>query len=183
MIPVDIQSTWGLVLALVFGAAFGVLLHKGGVTEYNVIVNQFRLKDFTVVKIMLTAVVVGGIGVALLNVMGLAQYHIKPMLAVGVVLGAVLFGIGMVIYGYCPGTGVCAVARGSLHALAGFAGMLLGGVAYAFSYPWVKAQLLGIGDSGAIRLPAITGIPGGVLLGVLTIGAVGLFVLLGKNGK
>lgn len=32
-------------LAIPFGILFGLLLHRGGVTTYNVIVNQFRLKD------------------------------------------------------------------------------------------------------------------------------------------
>jgi hypothetical protein len=38
----------------------GVLLHRGGVANYNVIVNQFRFRDFTVLKIMLTAILVEG---------------------------------------------------------------------------------------------------------------------------
>ena len=37
------------------GILFGVLLHRGGVANYNVIVNQFRFKDSTVLKIMFTA--------------------------------------------------------------------------------------------------------------------------------
>ena len=52
-----------MVLAVVFGAAFGFLLHRGRVANYNTIVRQFLLRDFTVIKIMMTAIVVGGIGV------------------------------------------------------------------------------------------------------------------------
>ena len=47
-------------LAIPMGILFGVLLHRGGVANYNVIVNQFRFKDFTVLKIMFTAIIVGG---------------------------------------------------------------------------------------------------------------------------
>ena len=86
---------------------FGVLLHRGGVADYNVIVNQFRFRDFTVLKIMLTAIIVGGLGVWALHGMGHAQYQIKPANLLGVALGAALFGVGMVLYGYCPGTGCC----------------------------------------------------------------------------
>src|SRR5450759_3836941 len=92
---------------------FGVLLHRGGVANYNVIVNQFRFRDFTVLKIMFTAIIVGGLGVLVLHGAGHAQYHIKPANMLGVVLGAALFGVGMVLYGYCPGTGIAAIATGS----------------------------------------------------------------------
>ena len=52
-------------LAIPMGILFGVLLHRGGVANYNVIVNQFRFKDFTVLQIMFTAIIVGGIEQAL----------------------------------------------------------------------------------------------------------------------
>lgn len=77
----------------------------------------------------------------------------------GVVLGAVLFGIGMVLYGYCPGTGVAALATGSLHALVGFAGMLVGGVLYALSFTWVEAHIQKVAALGKVRLPDLTGVP------------------------
>ncbi len=48
-----------LLLGLLTGIAFGVLLQKGRVAKFAVIVGQFLLKDWTVVKIMGTAVVVG----------------------------------------------------------------------------------------------------------------------------
>jgi hypothetical protein len=154
-------------LALPFGILFGVLLHRGGVADYNVIVNQFRLRDFTVLKIMLTAIIVGGIGVWVLHATGHAQYHIKPANLLAVALGAALFGIGMVLYGYCPGTGVAAVATGSLHALMGFFGMLAGAVAYAFSFSWVETHVQTIVALGKVRLPDITGIPDWVWLAIL----------------
>jgi hypothetical protein len=146
-------------LAIPMGIAFGVLLHRGGVANYNVIVNQFRFKDFTVLKVMFTAIIVGGIGVLLLKTTGHAQYHIKPANMLGVSLGAALFGVGMVLYGYCPGTGVAAIATGSLHALTGFVGMLLGGVLYALSFAWVEAHIQKVAALGRVRLPDITGVP------------------------
>lgn len=156
-LPVSAESArW---LAIPIGIIFGVLLHRGGVANYNVIVNQFRFKDFTVLKIMFTAIIIGGIGVLLLKVAGHAQYHIKPANMLGVALGAALFGVGMVLYGYCPGTGVAAIATGSLHALVGFVGMLLGGVLYALSFTRVEANIQKVAALGKVRLPDITGVP------------------------
>lgn len=163
--PVSAQTaTW---LAIPMGILFGVLLHRSGVANYNVIVNQFRFRDFTVLKVMFTAIVVGGIGVLILKAAGHAEYHIKPANMLGVTLGAALFGVGMVLYGYCPGTGVAALATGSLHALSGFIGMLFGGVLYALSFAWVDAHIQKVAALGKLRLPDITGIPDWAWLGIL----------------
>ena len=170
-------------LAIPFGILFGVLLHRGGVANYNVIVNQFRFRDFTVLKIMLTAIIVGGIGVWVLHGMGHAQYQIKPANLLGVALGAALFGIGMVLYGYCPGTGVAAIATGSLHALVGFAGMLAGAVLYALSYPWVEKHIQPVAALGKVRLPDITGIPDLGWLAILLAIAGGVFWLLERKTR
>ncbi len=144
---------------LAFGFVFGVLLHRGGVADYDVIINQFRFRDFTVLKVMLTAIVVGGIGLAVLHGQGLANFHLKPATMLAVVLGAILFGIGMVLYGYCPGTGVAAIATGRMDALAGFAGMLVGAAAYALCYPWIAAHILPVADLGKKRLPDLVALP------------------------
>ncbi len=159
-LPIPKDSTAGLILSAVFGLIFGVLLNKGRVTDYNVIVNLFRLKDFTVVKIMLTAIIVGGLGVFAMKGMGLIEgYQIKPANLLGVGIGSAIFGVGMALLGYCPGTGVAAMATGRLHALVGFFGMIAGGIVYAFSYVWIKANILSVVDLGKVRLPDVTGIP------------------------
>lgn len=173
-----IQGSLSLVLAVIFGAVFGTLLHRGRVADYNVIVNQFRFRDYTVLRVMLTAIVVGGLGVYALHQFGLAQYHVKPADILAVVSGAALFGVGMVLYGYCPGTGVAAVGTGSIHALVGFLGMLVGGILYALSFPWIRSNILPIGSFGKIRLPEISGIHDLFWLGILLVAAVVLFRFL-----
>lgn len=164
-----------LATAVIFGAVFGFLLQRGKVTDYDVIVNQFRLKDFTVLKVMLTAVLVGGLGVWLFHGLGLAQYHIKSADLVAVGLGAAIFGIGMVLYGYCPGTGVAAVGQGSLHALIGFGGMLLGGILYALSFAWVRDHILPLASLGKVRLPDVTGIPEAIWFPILIVAILSTF--------
>jgi hypothetical protein len=154
-----VTGSAGLVAALVLGLVFGFLLHRGGVAHYDTIVNQFRFRDFTVLKIMLTAIVVGGIGVLVLNGAGLANHHIKAANMLGIVVGAAIFGVGMVLYGYCPGTAIAAAAGGSVHALVGLAGLVVGGVLYAFSFPWVAKNILPVGALGKVRLPDVTGVP------------------------
>lgn len=176
-----IQGTASLVLAVMFGAIFGALLHRGRVAEYNTIVNQFRFRDFTVLRVMLTAIVVGGWGIYLLHGAELAQYHIKSADMLAVVAGAALFGVGMVLYGYCPGTGVAAVGTGSVHAMVGFVGMVVGGILYALSFSWIKANVLTIAAFGKVRLPEITGVADVWWLSALLVGALGLFYFLDRG--
>ncbi|HPQ42013.1 MAG TPA: hypothetical protein PLV45_16715, partial [bacterium] len=50
-----IQKLFGLVL----GIGFGFLLQRSGVADCDVIMGQLLLQDFTVVKVMLSAVITG----------------------------------------------------------------------------------------------------------------------------
>ena len=154
----SITGTTSLLLAVVFVFAFGWLLHRGRVADYNTIVRQFLLKDFTVLKVMLTAIIVGGIGVFLLVQMGYTKFHIKQSDLLAIPLGAGLFGIGMVLYGYCPGTAVAAIGTGSVHALVGAFGMILGGILYALSFDWVSQSILPVWALGKVQLPQLLGV-------------------------
>jgi uncharacterized protein len=173
-----ITGTASLVLAVVFGAAFGFLLHRGRVADYDTIVNQFRFKDFTVLKIMLTAIIVGGVGVLAMKEAGLVQWHIKNADLLAVALGAGIFGVGMVLYGYCPGTALAAIGGGSLHALVGAFGMVLGAVLYAMSFDWVKAWIIPVGQMGKIQLPAVLGASAWTIFAVLAVVAAALFAVI-----
>ncbi|RPI41461.1 MAG: hypothetical protein EHM59_20095, partial [Betaproteobacteria bacterium] len=126
---------------------------------YDVIVNQFRFKDFTVLKVMLTAIAVGGLGVLVFVHLGLAKWHVRDANMLGVLIGGGLFGIGMVLYGYCPGTGLAAVGTGSVHALVGVFGMIGGAIAYAYSFEWVRSNILATWKLGKVTLSDVTGIP------------------------
>jgi uncharacterized membrane protein YedE/YeeE len=67
---------------------------------------------------MATAVAVGAIGFHVLERKGMTSKNLKPMKVGGVALGAVLFGAGLAVTGYCPGTSVAAVGEGRRDALA-----------------------------------------------------------------
>jgi len=183
-LPISTNSTGGLALAAILGLIFGILLNKGRVTDYNVIVNLFRLKDFTVVKIMMTAIVVGGIGVfAMMNMGWIEGYHIKDANLLGVALGSGIFGVGMALYGYCPGTAVAAIATGRLHAVVGFFGMIAGGIAYALSFGWVKENILGVWSYGKVRIPDLSGISEGLWWVILTTGTLALFFVIERTAQ
>lgn len=142
-----------LILGLLTGIAFGFFLQKGRVAKFDVILGQLLLKDWTVVKIMATAIAVGSVGVYALVAMGMATLHIKPALLGGVITGGLLFGAGMAVFGYCPGTGVAASGEGHRDAMVGVAGMLCGAAVYVALYPSLKPMITALADWGKITLP------------------------------
>ncbi len=143
---------WGLG----FGILFGFLLHKGGVTKYDVIVSQLLLTDFTVVKVMLSAVVTGMLGIYLMKSLGWVKLSPKSG-SVGInVIGGLIFGVGFALLGYCPGTIAGAIGNGFLDALVGgLAGILAGAGIYAAIYTKVKDRILKKGDFGNITFPEL----------------------------
>jgi hypothetical protein len=125
-----------VVLSLVFGIAFGFLLMRGGATEHAVIWGQLLLYDFTVVKIMLSAVLVGMIGFQVLRSLGLAEARVAQPALGSHLVGGLIFGVGFGLLGLCPGTVAGAVGRGSVDALVcGVLGLLVGTWLYAAAYP------------------------------------------------
>lgn len=144
-----------LLLGLGTGAAFGALLQKGKVSKYEVILDQLLLRDGRVAKTMGTAVVVGAAGVHALHRAGYAPLDIKPLQLGGVVGGAVLFGTGLAVLGYCPGTTLAAVGEGRRDAMAGALGMLTGAALFVRTYPTIK-PLLEAGDHGKQTLDRAT---------------------------
>jgi hypothetical protein len=145
-----------LAIGLAIGVLFGFLLQKGGVTDYDVIIGQLLLTDFTVLKVMLSAVVTGTLGVHLLRSLGLVRLHPKPGSLGTSVAGGLIFGVGFAVLGYCPGTVTGAVGQGFLDALfGGVAGTLLGTGLFAAVYPKLQKPILSKGDFGAVTLPEL----------------------------
>ncbi|QDV26515.1 YeeE/YedE thiosulfate transporter family protein [Aureliella helgolandensis] len=163
---------WKLALGLFTGVVFGILLQKGAVAKFRVIVGQFILKDWTVVKIMGTAVIVGAVGVYGLLALEVVSLHIRPLAWAGIVVGGVLFGVGMAVFGYCPGTSVAACGEGRRDAMVGVAGMLVAAGVYVVLYPWLHTLSESLGNAGEVTLPDLTGTSPWLWIGVLAILAV-----------
>lgn len=172
-----------MLLGLAIGFAFGFLLQKGRVTKFEVIVGQFLLRDFTVLKVMLTAIVVGAVGVYALHGAGLATLSIKPALLVAIATGGVVFGFGMALLGYCPGTAVGAMAEGSRHAIAGVLGMLAGAALYAEAFGFLSGTLLKMANFGTKTLPDVTGIPAWAMIAALAAVAGLVFAAVERREK
>lgn len=143
---------WGLG----FGIVFGFLLQKGGATDYDVILGQLLLTDFTVVKIMLSAVLTGMTGIYTMKSLGWVKLNPKSGSAGKNIIGGLIFGVGFALLGYCPGTIAGAVGNGYLDAtVGGLAGILIGSGLFAELYPRLNQGILKRGDFGDLTLPRL----------------------------
>ena len=137
--------------------------------KYQTIVGQLLLKDWTVFKIVTTAIVVGAAGVYTLVSLGAARLDIWPFQVAAVLLGAVLFGTGLAVIGYCPGTGMAASGEGSRDAIVGVLGMITGAGIYVAAYDWVEPLGLALGDYGKVTVPDALGLPPWLVIVILAI--------------
>lgn len=169
------------ILGLAAGILFGVLLQKGRVLRFDKQVGAMLLKDMTILKFMLSAILVGLVGFYALSDFGVISFSHKAMNAGGVVIGGLLFGAGWAVMGYCPGTSVGAVAEGRWHALFAVLGMLLGAALYAEAYPVMLKTVLAWKDFGKISLPETLGVSHWVVIPVFFAGTIGLFAWFEKK--
>ena len=154
-------------LGLFFGVIFGFLLQKGGVAKYEVLIGMLLLEDFTVVKVMMSAVVVGMIGVYALHAAGLVKLHVKPTRYGANTLGGILFGIGFGLAAYCPGTGAAALGQGNFDAIAVLLGLMVGSYAFAEASGWLARTVNRWGDRGVLTLDRVVNLKPRVLVPVV----------------
>lgn len=170
------------IIGLVTGLLFGFLLQKGEVLRFERQVGFMLLKDMTIIKFMMTAVLVGMVGIYACHTIGLISLSIKATNLAAIAVGGLLFGIGWAIAGYCPGTSVGALAEGRIHALWAILGMLAGAALYAEAYPLMKNTVLTWGNFGAITLPQVLGLSPWVVVVSFILVGLGLFAWFEKKG-
>lgn len=163
------------VLIILLGFLFGLFLQYAKVNTYNVISGMAVLKDFTVAKTIAAAIGIGAIGLSIAVGLGYADFHIKPFLAGSVIIGGILFGIGMAILGYCPGTLPVSFGQGSVDALIGILGGLAASVLYTVLSPIIHGALGP--DLGKIALSTAVG--SGTAIYYILVGLIAIILIAG----
>ena len=164
-----------LLLGLLTGVMFGFFLQKGEVLRYDRQLGALRLIDMTIIKFMLSTIMVAMVGTYFLKDMGVISLSVKGTTLGGNIIGGLIFGLGWGLLGYCPGTSAGALGEGRWDALWGLLGMLFGAGLYAEIYPFMKKTVLSWGDLGKITLPDVLGLNHWFVIIVLLLG--GVFLL------
>ncbi|GAB4425578.1 MAG: hypothetical protein OHK0039_43300 [Bacteroidia bacterium] len=130
-----------IALIIVLGFVFGATLQYARLNRFDTISGLAVLENFAVPKAIAAAIGIGAVLISIEIGLGLASYHTKPILAGGIVLGGLVFGSGMALLGYCPGTLSISLGQGSLDALWGLLGGLLGGWVYTLVLPRIQGLI------------------------------------------
>ena len=160
-----------LVVALVVGVAFGFFLERSGLGSARKLSAQFRLTDFTVLKVMFTAIVTASLGVFWLSRVGaldLTRVYVPETYLLPQLAGGAIFGAGLVIAGLCPGTACVSAATGRLDGVAVIGGLLVGILAYGAMDPLVDRFATST-SRGTFTLPQLIGVSHGVTVLIVVI--------------
>jgi hypothetical protein len=167
--PLEHTSVWFM---LGLGILFGFFLEAGGLGSPRKLAAQLYMRDWTVFKVMFTAIVAAAVGLLVSDQMGLlasAQLKVQTPFYWAMAAGGALLGLGMAIGGYCPGTSVVGLLTGRLDALFFIVGML-GGVLLFANY-CEELQGLFFAGMGKERetLASLSGFPGWLILSGLAV--------------
>lgn len=168
-----------LVTAPLIGFAFGWFLERGGLGNARKLAGQFYLTDFTVFKVMFSALLTATLGAFWLDRFGLLDLglvYLPETFVIPQAVGGVLFGAGFLLGGLCPGTSCVAAAAGRIDGVGVIAGMLLGIVLFNISYDWI-ATFYETTPLGAVTFAELIGISRGAGIAIVTaLALAGFFV-------
>lgn len=173
-----------VVIPLILGVGFGFALNKAGLTKYHKIVNVFRLIDLAVLKFMMTALVVSMAGLFFLRNLGLVTFpNVPATYVIGNVVGGLIFGVGMALSGFCPGTCAAGAGEGKLdYLIPGVLGFLVGAGIFGLTYQQVFPPIAEIANSGNVVIPDLWHLSPFLTVLLFALMAVFLFYLIDRAG-
>jgi uncharacterized membrane protein YedE/YeeE len=145
--------------AVVLGFAFGFVLERTGFTRARLIADTFYFRNIAVPKIMGVTVITASTWLILFSWLGLIdmnQLFVPATYVWPYMAGGLLFGIGMVMAGYCPGTAVAGLGTGKSDALIFIVGLFAGMFVYFIAYPYIHS-FVSSGDMGILKLHDLFG--------------------------
>src|SRR3989304_571971 len=167
-----------LLLAVPIGIGFGFFLEQAGFGSSVKLAQQFYLRDLTVFKVMFTAIVTAMLGLFWLSWIGfldLSRVNLLPSYPLPQAVGGLLFGIGFVSGGYCPGTACVAASTGKLDGFVHLLGMTTGILLFGEIFPYLS-RFYDSTALGEVTLADAIGIPSNVMVFLIVVLAVLGFV-------
>jgi uncharacterized protein len=161
------------------GIAFGWFLERGGLGSAPKLAGQFYLTDFAVFRVMFSALITALLGAFWLDRLGILDLnavYLPETFLIPQAIGGLLFGIGFVTTGLCPGTCCVATASGKLDGLCTMSGILVGIVVFNTAYPLIES-FCNSTALGVVTFPSLFGFPRGFSVSLVTMAAlIGFFL-------
>lgn len=170
-----ISASMNLWLAVPIGFVFGFALFHAGFTDSRRIAWAFYFKDVGVPVVMFSAIATGMLGLwglSLIGFLDISKVYMLPTFLIPMAVGGLIFGLGMVIGGYCPGTAAAAIATGKIDAIVFIVGFLIGSLIFGDFFP-VWGDFYNSDYMGAFRLDQWLGIGLGTTVLIVVLIAVG----------
>ncbi len=177
-----ITENASLVIALGLGVAFGFFLERGGLGNATKLAAQFYLTDLTVLKVMFSAIVTAMLGLfwfSKLGLLDLSRLYVLPTFFAPHLVGGLVFGVGFVMGGLCPGTSCVSASTGRIDGLLVLAGMMFGIFVFNEAFPLV-ASFYNATPMGQITIPELFGLSHGGVVLLIVVAAIGSFLLAGR---
>lgn len=173
--PLDLATHYGAwvenIAYLGFGFGFGFILEQAGFGNSKKLTGQFYLHDMTVLKVMFTGIVVAMLltyWASALQLLDFARVFVNPTYLGSGILGGLIFGLGFIIGGFCPGTALVAAGTFKLDGVFFVLGSLFGIVLFGEAAPLFWSFFQGAGALGRFTLQQWLGVDAGVVaLGVV----------------
>jgi uncharacterized membrane protein YedE/YeeE len=174
-----VSASANLYLAMGIGFLLGFTLQRLGFTRSTKIGRMFYFRDTDVLVAMFAAVVtatLGLSGMALLELMDTSRFYFLPTYLAPMAVGGLIFGAGVVIGGYCPGTGAAALVAGKIDALVYTLGLFAGTLVFGGDLFPVWGEFYRSDYRGVFRLDELFGVSlGVVILGVTVLCIAGIY--------
>jgi thiosulfate/3-mercaptopyruvate sulfurtransferase len=149
-----LNTSIGFMMSGLIGVLFGVFLEQAGFGSSRRITGVFYFKDMTVLKVILTALAVAIIGYHYLVSLGWlvpGQVHMLETYWLAQIVGGLIFGVGFVMGGWCPGTALVGLASAKLDALLFIVGVVLGSILFNEVFSVIRPVYEGM-QGGAVFL-------------------------------
>lgn len=130
-----------VLLGLFSGMAFGFVIQRIGATDPDKMARAHLMEEPEIPQFMMLAVAFSALGLAGLQAAGIGRTLILPTSLLATGIGALIFGVGWGLCGYCPGTCWAAAGEGRTDAVFALLGGLTGTAVFAHFHesliPWL----------------------------------------------
>lgn len=172
-----LDSAQGFLASLLIGAAFGFFLERAGFGSSRKLTGVFYFRDMAVIKVMFSAVITTALGLSCCLVLGIVSIdsvYLMPTVYGAYIVGGLMFGVGFVMGGWCPGTAAAGLASGKLDALIFLIGAIIGSALFSEMFGLIK-PLYTSGQRGVLFIYDTLGLSKGAFNILLGVAAIGMF--------
>ena len=155
----SITSGENLLYGLFIGIAFGFILERAGFGRSTNIAPIFYFKNLRVSQMIVSTILTTATWIVIASYNGWIDYNqvfIPTTYVWPYLVGGALFGFGMVMSGWCPGTAVVGFASGKLDAAVFLLGVMVGMSVY-FNYFDTFADFANSGNIGKYTIDMLVG--------------------------